>query len=96
MDAASLLQKLGFSEYEARAYVALLQRSPLNGYELAKASGIPRPNIYAILQKLEERNAIVRLETATGTRYVPVAPEKLTQQISTQFGDVLSAAQSSL
>src|SRR2546423_13803109 len=96
MEAAVFLQKLGFTEYEARAYVALLQRSPLNGYELAKASGIPRPNIYAVLQKLEERTAAVRLESAAGTRYIPVAPEKLTQQPSAQFEDVLSVARQSL
>ena len=49
-----LLQKLGFGEYEARAYVALLQNRPLNGYELAKASGLPRANVYSVLQKLED------------------------------------------
>src|SRR5262245_66664186 len=59
-DAAALLQELGFSEYEARAYVALLQRSPLNGYELAKASGLPRANGYSVLRTLEDRGAGVR------------------------------------
>src|SRR6266542_3193328 len=54
-DATALLQQLGFSEYEARAYLALLQRNPLNGYELAKVSGLPRANVYAVLQKLEDR-----------------------------------------
>ena len=34
-DLTALLQRLGFSEYEARAYLALLQRNPLNGYELS-------------------------------------------------------------
>jgi sugar-specific transcriptional regulator TrmB len=32
-DITALLQQLGFSKYEARAYLALLQRNPLNGYE---------------------------------------------------------------
>jgi len=54
-DITALLQQLGFSEYEARAYLALLQRNPLNGYELAKVSGLPRANVYAVLQKLEDR-----------------------------------------
>jgi hypothetical protein len=54
-DAAALLLQLGFSEYEARAYLALVQRNPLNGYELAKVPGVPRANIYAVLQKLKER-----------------------------------------
>ena len=39
------LVKLGFSEYEAKAYIALLGKSPVSGYELAKQSGVPRSMI---------------------------------------------------
>src|SRR5262245_14170727 len=95
-NAAALLQELGFSEYEARAYVALLQRSPLNGYELAKASGVPRANVYSVLQKLEERGAVVRLESQAGVRYAPVPPSELTQRLGDRFQDTLAAAQRSL
>jgi HTH-type transcriptional regulator, sugar sensing transcriptional regulator len=95
-DVTALLQQLGFSEYEARAYLALLQRSPLNGYELAKVSGLPRANVYAVLQKLEERGAVVRLDMPSGARYAPVAPTELTQRIANRFQDVLSAAQQAL
>jgi HTH-type transcriptional regulator, sugar sensing transcriptional regulator len=95
-DVIALLQQLGFSEYEARAYLALLQRNPLNGYELAKVSGLPRANIYAVLQKLEERGAVVRLETPEGSRYAPVAPSELTQRIASRFQNVLGAAQQAL
>jgi DNA-binding MarR family transcriptional regulator len=95
-DAAALLQQLGFSDYEARAYAALLQRNPLNGYELAKVSGVPRPNIYAILQKLEERAAVTRLETPDGTRYVPVRPQELIQRIGSRFQQTLDAAEKEL
>src|SRR2546421_316179 len=79
-DVTELLQQLGFSEYEARAYLALLQRNPLNGYELAKVSGLPRANIYAVLQKLEERGAAVRLDLPNSTRYAPIAPSELIQR----------------
>ena len=54
-DTITLLQDLGFTEKEARAYRALLQHDPVSGYELAKVSGILRPNIYPVLQKLEAR-----------------------------------------
>jgi DNA-binding MarR family transcriptional regulator len=96
IDAAALLQQLGFGEYEARAYVALLRRSPLNGYELAKASGVPRANVYGVLQKLEERGAVVRLESPAGVRYAPVPPLELTQRLGDRFQDTLAAAQRSL
>lgn len=92
----ALLQQLGFSEYEARAYLALVQRNPINGYELAKVSGLPRANVYAVLQKLEERGAVVRLDMASGARYAPVPPAELTQRIASRFQDTLSAAQRAL
>lgn len=93
---SALLQQLGFSEYEARAYLALLLRNPLNGYELAKVAGLPRANIYAVLQKLEERAAVVRLDMPQGSRYAPVAPTELTQRIASRFHDVLGATQHAL
>lgn len=95
-DITALLQQLGFSEYEARAYLALLQRNPLNGYELAKVSGLPRANVYAVLQKLEERGAVIRLDMPSGARYAPVAPAALTQRIASRFQDVLSTTQQAL
>src|SRR5215212_5576839 len=95
-DTVVLLQQLGFGDYEARAYIALLQRSPLNGYELAKASGVPRSNIYPVLQKLEARGAVVRLEMPGGTRYTPVQPQELISQLGNQFQQALDAAQRSL
>jgi sugar-specific transcriptional regulator TrmB len=95
-DTVVLLQQLGFGGYEARAYIALLQRNPLNGYELAKASGMPRSNIYTVLQKLEERGAVMRLEMPGGARYIPVPPQKLMAQLGTRFQHALDAAQHSL
>src|SRR5690242_15619950 len=95
-DAIALLQQLGFSEYESRAYLALLQRNPLNGYELAKQSGIPRANIYTVLQKLEERGAAIRLDLPNGTRYAPTAPSELTDRVATRFQHTLNAVHQAL
>lgn len=95
-DPVGLLQQLGFGEYEARAYAALLQRSPITGYELAKMSGIPRANVYAVLQKLEERNAVLRVEGPEGTRYAPVPPAELMERLNNRFEHILEAARLSL
>ena len=40
------LTQLGFSEYEARTYTALLKENPLTAYEIAKFSEIPTSKIY--------------------------------------------------
>lgn len=95
-DVVGLLQQLNFSEYEARAYIALLQRNPLNGYALAKESGIPRANIYSVLQKLEERGAVLAVETSSGTSYIPVSPDELIHRLSVRIEGILQAAHESL
>ncbi len=95
-DVIGQLQQLGFGEYEARAYMALLRRSPLNGYEVAKASGLPRANVYSVLDKLQARGAVVRLDTPEGVRYSPVPPAELMQRLSGHFQQALDSAQHSL
>lgn len=89
-DAINLLQELGFTEHEARAYQALLQHNPVTGYELAKVSGIPRPNIYPVLQKLEARGAAVRIAGDEITRYLPVPPEEFLKRIDDQLQATLN------
>jgi len=82
-DAASLsLESLGFSEYEARAYVTLLRRGALTGYQLAKASGVPRPNVYPVLDRLEQRGAVVRVQAKRGARYSALPAEEMLSRLS--------------
>lgn len=95
-DGISQLTQLGLSDYEARTYVALLQHSPQNGYELAKASGIPRANIYAVLRKLEERGAVLRLDNTSVIRYSPVPITTFIQRQENRFKQILENAAKSL
>lgn len=90
------LQALGFTQYESQAYVALLQKSPLTGYELARVSGVPRANIYAVLDKLEEHGAVVRLDTKHGMRYLPVTPEELIRNVGSRLHTHLEATRQTL
>lgn len=90
------LQQLGFTQYEAQAYVSLLAHSPANGYELAKASGIPRANIYAVLSKLEEKGAVLRVDNPAGTQYAPVEPDELLAHLKQHFQGSLELADRAL
>jgi predicted transcriptional regulator len=67
------LRKLGFTEYEARTYLALLEDYPATAYEVAKTAGLPRANVYGALDVLEKK-AAVQPVTENPVRYVPVAP----------------------
>jgi HTH-type transcriptional regulator, sugar sensing transcriptional regulator len=54
------LSRLGFSQPEARAYLALLGKNPTSGYEVAKSSGLSRGQIYETLGRLESLGAVQR------------------------------------
>lgn len=90
------LMQLGLSNYEARAYVALLRSNPQNGYEIAKAADIPRANIYAVLRKLEERGAVLRIDGLSGIRYSPVPITTFIRQQENHFKQILESAAKSL
>ena len=72
---------IGFSEYEAKAYVALLRESPITGYQLAKLSGVPRSMIYEVLGKLTVRGAAMTLRKEGSTQYAPVPAAEFLEQL---------------
>jgi len=95
-DPVQLLQDLGFTEYEARAYATLVRHGPLNGYQLAKHSGIPRANIYAAANKLLKRNAVSRSRGLRGQCYQAVPPAELLRSIGASQQRALKAADHAL
>ncbi len=95
-DILHALQQLGFTEYEARAYAALVAGGELNGYALAKASGIPRANVYAVAGKLVARGAAVRVERTAGAAYVATAPKQLLRDIDADRRRALGDAREAL
>lgn len=81
------LMELGFSEYEARAYIQLTKAHPLTAYQTAKRSGIPSSKIYEVLAKLGERNAVMEI-TENGKRlFVPQHHRELLQRMRSRLDD---------
>ncbi|MGE5702781.1 MAG: TrmB family transcriptional regulator [Clostridia bacterium] len=70
------LQKLGFSQYESKAYVGLLKNSPITGYEISKRSGVPRSMIYEVLGKLLDKGAVYIVPSDPVT-YAPLPAKEL-------------------
>ena len=64
------LMRIGFSDYEARAYISLLKMNPATAYEVAKLSGIPSSKIYEVLSKLLERGIALELIESGKKRYI--------------------------
>jgi sugar-specific transcriptional regulator TrmB len=90
------LVKLGFSEYEAKAYIALLGKNPVSGYELAKQSGVPRSMIYEVVGKLASRGAVLTLHSGKVTRYTPVPPAEFLDQLQQEHETLVNNLKSDL
>ncbi len=71
------LMAMGFTEYEARVYLALLRESPATGYQIGKLAGVPRSMVYEALGRLHVRGAIFKTEEPKATLYRPVPPDAL-------------------
>lgn len=74
-DLISDFRRLGFTEYEARIYMQLLTESPATAYEIAKATGVPRPNTYNALDALAKRGAVLPI-SENPVRYVASPPDR--------------------
>lgn len=87
-DLISALIRLGFSQYEAQAYCALLQRSPMNGHEVGKLSSVPPSKIYETLQRLDTKGAVL-MHRSEPVRYAAVPYAEVLARLRERFeGDL--------
>jgi len=90
------LVRIGFSEYEAKAYVALLRESPVTGYQLAKLSAVPRSMIYEVLGKLTVRGAAMTLRKEGSTQYAPIPAQEFLEQLHREQDALINALEEDL
>ncbi|WP_224389484.1 helix-turn-helix domain-containing protein [Pseudonocardia sp. ICBG1293] len=85
------------SGYEAKAYVALISAGEaVNGYEVAKRSGVPRSTVYETLGKLVGRGAAFEVRATEGTGYVPLPPATLLERMRRDFDRTLGILQNEI
>ena len=90
MDLLNDLNAIGFTEYEAKVYLALLKEHPSTGYQLSKMAGIPRSMVYEALGRLDVRGAVLKTEEAKATLYRPMPPDALLDRLSGEHQRLLS------
>ncbi len=95
-DPIDKLVEIGFSEYEAKAYVALLRESPVTGYQLSKLSGVPRSMIYEVLGKLTARGAAMTLRTGGATKYAPIPAVEFLDQLRREHEELTDSLKDDL
>lgn len=90
------LVELGFSQYEARAYVGLLEASePVTGYALSNLTGVPQPKVYETLRRLARKGVAVMLN-GEPARFVALPPSQLLAQLDAGFRRRLADAELAL
>ena len=62
MNNYKFLEKLGFSSNEAKVYGTLIKHKVLNGYEIAKLSGVARSLVYEVINRLVAKGAVIRID----------------------------------
>lgn len=77
MDLLAWLVAIGFTEYEAKVYLTLLQEHPTTGYQISKKSGVPRSMVYEALGRLHARGAVLETVEERATLYRPLPPDVL-------------------
>jgi sugar-specific transcriptional regulator TrmB len=96
MDLVSEMKQIGFTEYEAKVYLALLNQHPATGYQLSKDSGVPRSMVYENLRRLHARGAVMETVEERATLYRPLPPAILIDSHETEHVRLIRSLRSGL
>jgi len=95
-DIVQQLKKLGFNEYEAKAYVSLVKLGPVTAYQVSKESGIPRARIYDVLTTLVEKGIVLKEEINDAARYSPLPVEIFLEKAKSEWQSTYAVINDSL
>jgi sugar-specific transcriptional regulator TrmB len=90
MELLGALTQIGFTEYEAKVYLALLHENPVTGYQISKKAGIPRSMVYEALGRLSRRGAVLETVDGRATLYRPMRPDVLLDRLHQEHQQLMS------
>jgi sugar-specific transcriptional regulator TrmB len=85
------LKKLGLTEYEVQAYVALVDGGQMAASDISTVSKVPYSRIYDVLGRLEEKG-FVQIQRGRPTRYIAKAPTEIMQLVRLAWEEKLETA----
>jgi HTH-type transcriptional regulator, sugar sensing transcriptional regulator len=89
------LMRLGFSQYEAKAYLGLLMAGAQTGYGLSKVTDVPQPKLYETLRRLVDRRAAVQVSEEPA-RFAAVPAERLLVELEQEYLGLIGDARDDL
>ncbi len=78
------LRSLGFTEYEAKVFIALARNGSGTANDIHMFSGIPRPAVYGVLKKLAARG-IIEVQHTKPMLYKCIPPKEAIERIKKDF-----------
>jgi sugar-specific transcriptional regulator TrmB len=75
------LKSLGFTEYESRIFLALLQGHFMSATEIAESAKVRRTDVYNVLKSFVEKGYCNEIETNTIMKYEMIDPDVILDKI---------------
>lgn len=76
----STLKELGFTEYEGKVYMALLDEHPMSAYSISKNSSVPHSRVYDTTRRLIKKGYVTSKEN-NPELFSPISPEELVARL---------------
>ena len=89
------LQQVGLTEYEAKAYLALLNTHLNTATQVSEKSGVPRTKIYSVLEALKHKGW-VRVYSGVPLLFKAVAPQSVFEKVKGDLERFLESIQATL
>jgi len=91
MHTENVLKNLGFSENEAKVYLASLEAGVSSAQEIAKKAKIKRTTAYSVLSDLVKKGFVHTTSERNKTRYIALAPRQLAERFAEYQKELLGA-----
>ena len=89
------LRQVGLTEYEAKAYTALLNTHLSTATKISEKSGVPRTRIYQVLEQLQQKGWI-HIISGVPLLFKPVQPAKVFEKVKEDYAELLESAKTTL
>lgn len=91
MHTENTLKNLGFSENEAKVYLASLEAGVSSAQEVAKKARIKRTTAYSVLSDLVKKGFVHTTSERNKTRYIALAPRQLAERFAEYQNELVGA-----
>ena len=84
-DLVKQLEAIGFTNYESKVFMTLMQGHNMTAAEIAKDAKIPRTSVYDILKSFTQKGICNEIETPSKLRYEMIDPEVVEDKLKNGF-----------